>query len=154
MTFCRRHFQTLFLEWQSLCCDSNFTEVCSKESHWQSANIGSGIGLGLNRREAIAWTDGDPINWRLYASPGFNAFSSLECLVLVLLWSTGLTRLDDRFHMGKSLSLFCVIAPIKRCVLLRTADDMRVCHFAMNDGGHAMRSRGFCILITIPPHGD
>ena len=50
--------------------ESNFTEMCSQESNWQKASIGSGNGLAPNRRQAIIWTNADPVRWRIYAALG------------------------------------------------------------------------------------
>ena len=50
--------------------DSNFTEICFQESNWQYACIGSGNGLAPNRRQAIIWTNADPIHWPIYAALG------------------------------------------------------------------------------------
>ena len=61
--FGRRHFQMNFLEWKWQNSDSNFTEICFRESNWWKASIGSGNGLAPNRRQAITWTNDDPINW-------------------------------------------------------------------------------------------
>ena len=44
--------------------------MCSQESNWQLASIGSGNGLVPNRRQAITWTSEDPVNWRIYAALG------------------------------------------------------------------------------------
>ena len=33
-------------------------------------SIGSGNGLAPNRRQAIIWTDDDPVHWRIYAALG------------------------------------------------------------------------------------
>ena len=42
----------------------------SHESDWQKASIGSGNGLAPNRRQAIIWTNADPVRWRIYATQG------------------------------------------------------------------------------------
>ena len=34
------------------------------------SNIGSGNGLAPNRRQAITWSNADPIPWRVYAALG------------------------------------------------------------------------------------
>ena len=36
------------------------------------ASIGSGNGLVPNRRQAIAWTNDDPVHWHIYAALGGN----------------------------------------------------------------------------------
>ena len=66
----RRRFQMHFLErkWQNSAL--NFTEMCSQESNWQLANISSGNGLSPTRRQAITWTNANPVYWRIYAALG------------------------------------------------------------------------------------
>ena len=39
--FCRKHFQIIFSDWEWFYFDSNFTEVCPKESSWWWISIGS-----------------------------------------------------------------------------------------------------------------
>ena len=63
-------FHMLFLDWKVLYFDSNFTEVCSQGSNWQQPSIGSDNGLAPNRRQAIIWTNVDPIHWHIYAALG------------------------------------------------------------------------------------
>ena len=48
---------------------SNFTEICSQESDWHYASIGSGNTV-LNRRQFITWTNDDPVHRRIYAALG------------------------------------------------------------------------------------
>ena len=36
---------------------------------WQGPSIGLDNGLAPNRRQAIIWTNADPIHWRIYAAP-------------------------------------------------------------------------------------
>ena len=43
------------------------TEICSRESKWQYASIGSGNGLAPKRRLTITWTNADRVHWRIYA---------------------------------------------------------------------------------------
>ena len=50
--------------------DEKFTEVCSLCSNWQWYSIGLDNGLAPNRRQAIIWTNADPIHWRIYAALG------------------------------------------------------------------------------------
>ena len=59
-----------FHEWKVLYFDKNFTEVCSQWSNWQYPSIGLENGLVPNRRQAIIWTNADPIQWRIYAAMG------------------------------------------------------------------------------------
>ena len=39
-------------------------------SNWQQPSIGLDNGLAPNRRQAIIWTNADPINWLIYAALG------------------------------------------------------------------------------------
>ena len=64
------YFQVHFHEWKVLYFDSNFTDICSKGSNWQSPSIGLDNGLAPNRRQAIIWTNANPIHWRIYAALG------------------------------------------------------------------------------------
>ena len=66
----RRYFQMYFHQWTFLYFGSNFTEVCSWESNWQWFSIGSVHDFGLTRRQAITWTNADPVHWRIYAALG------------------------------------------------------------------------------------
>ena len=70
-------------------CRLNLTEICSQESNWQKASIGSGNGLAPNRRQAIIWTSDDPVQWRFYATPGGNKLNWRwvnTCAVYVCVW--------------------------------------------------------------------
>ena len=59
-----------FREWKILYLDKNCTDVCPQGANWQSSSIGLNNGLAPNRRQAIIWTNADPINWRIYATLG------------------------------------------------------------------------------------
>ena len=59
----------------------NFPKICSQESNWQYASISSGDGLALNKRQAITWTNADPVHWCIYAALG-------EDELMVEMWST------------------------------------------------------------------
>ena len=62
----RQHFQMHFLEWKWRNSDFNFTVISSQGSNSQYPSIGSGNGLTPNRRQAIAWNNGDPVLWHIY----------------------------------------------------------------------------------------
>ena len=47
-----------------------FTEICSQESNWQKAGVGSGNGLSSNKRQAITWTNVDIVPWHIYVALG------------------------------------------------------------------------------------
>ena len=36
---------------------------------WLSIGLDKGLALASNRRQAIIWTNADPIHWRIYATP-------------------------------------------------------------------------------------
>ena len=55
-----------FREWNVLYFYSNYTEICSLGSNWDLVSIGTGNGLTLSRRQAITWTNDDPVNWRIH----------------------------------------------------------------------------------------
>ena len=59
-----------YRECQSFYVDSNFTEVCSWRSNWKKPSIRLDNGMPPNRRQAIIWTNADPIHWRICAAPG------------------------------------------------------------------------------------
>ena len=52
----RQQFQMHVLERKFLHFNSNFSNICSKNSDWQKVNIGSGNGLALKRWQAITQT--------------------------------------------------------------------------------------------------
>ena len=70
-----RPFQMQYHQWKILHFDSNFTEVCSWGSNWQRVCIGSGNGLVPNRRQAITWTNLDPVHLCMYAALGGDELS-------------------------------------------------------------------------------
>ena len=47
-----------------------FTEICSQGPNLQETCIGPDNALAPNRRQAIIWTNADPIHWRIYAALG------------------------------------------------------------------------------------
>ena len=67
---CRRYFQMHFREWKVLYFDTNFTEVCSLGFNWQKNSVGLDNGLAPNRRQAIIWTNADPIHGLTFAALG------------------------------------------------------------------------------------
>ena len=87
--------QTIFLmhfrEWKVLYFDSNFTEVCPQGSNRQSSSIGFDNGLAPNRRQAIIWTNAEPINWRIYATLGGDELTQMfivsVCKSLSTVWA-------------------------------------------------------------------
>ena len=73
----RRHFQMHFYEWKVLYFDSHFTEVFSQGSIWQYSSIVADNGLVSIRRQAIFWTNGDPVHRCIYTALGRGSFSSV-----------------------------------------------------------------------------
>ena len=67
--FRRRHVQMHFLEWKYFNFKQYFIEICSLGSNWQYVGIGSDNGLAPSRRQAIIWTNVDPVH-RIYAAIG------------------------------------------------------------------------------------
>ena len=47
-----------------------FIEICFLGSNWRYVSIGSDNGLAPSRRQAIIWTNVDPVHWRIYAALG------------------------------------------------------------------------------------
>ena len=68
--FRRQYFQMHFRKRKVLYFEWNFTEVYSSGSNGQKARIGLDNGSAPNRRQAIIWTNADPIHWRIYAVLG------------------------------------------------------------------------------------
>ena len=65
------NFKCIFLnENDSIPIRIDCTEICFQETSWQYASIGSGNGLKPNRRQAITWTNADPVHWHIYAALG------------------------------------------------------------------------------------
>ena len=48
----------------------SLSELCSQRSDWQLRSIGSANGFVMGRWQVIAWTNYDPVDWHIYASPG------------------------------------------------------------------------------------
>ena len=80
-----------FREWKNLYFDKNFTDVCPQGSNWQSSSIGLDNGMAPNRRQAIIWTNADPINWRIYATLGGDELTQMfivsVCKSLSTVWA-------------------------------------------------------------------
>ena len=55
---------------KSFVFDSNFTKVCSYGSNLPQFRIGSGNCLAANKRQAIIWTNADPVYWHIYVALG------------------------------------------------------------------------------------
>ena len=52
-------------------------------SKWQYVIIGSDNGSAPNRRQAIIWTNGGLVNWRIYASLSLNEFSGYNGICML-----------------------------------------------------------------------
>ena len=70
--FDRRPFSNAFPWMKMIEFRFNLHWIFPQDSNWQYASIGSGHGLAPNRRQAITWTNDDPVHWRIYASLGRN----------------------------------------------------------------------------------
>ena len=75
--FCRRCFLMHFREWKVLYFELIFTEVSSQCSNRQLPRNGLYTDLAPNRRQAIIWTNADPIHWRIYVALGRDELISL-----------------------------------------------------------------------------
>ena len=84
-------FKCIFVNEFFFYFDKNFTDVCSQGSNWQSSSIGLDNGLAPNRRQAIIWTNADPINWRIYATLGGDELTQMfivsVCKSLSTVWA-------------------------------------------------------------------
>ena len=66
---------------KSFVFDQDFTEVFfPKDPFDNNPSIGLDNGLTPNRRQAIIWTNADPIQWRIYAAQGEMSFN--KCINL------------------------------------------------------------------------
>ena len=65
-----RHFHIHFHEWKFVYFDFNFTAVCSYGYNFKLVCIGSGNGLAQKLRQAINWSNVDPVLWHIYVVPG------------------------------------------------------------------------------------
>ena len=65
-------FSNAFTELKTVYFDKTVTEVGSLKSIKQSFSIGLGNCTALIKQHAPAWTNADPVHWRMYASPGIN----------------------------------------------------------------------------------
>ena len=57
---------------------SNFTVVCFWGFNWLNVSICSGNGLAPTRRQAITWSNVDPVHWRIYAALGGDELNILD----------------------------------------------------------------------------
>ena len=61
-------FTCIFFTENVLYLDQNFTEFCPQASNRQWPSIGLDNSLVPNRRQAIIWTNADPIHWIIYVT--------------------------------------------------------------------------------------
>ena len=54
--------------------------MCSLGSNWQYIIIGSDNGLAPNRWQGIIWMNDGLVNWRKYASLGFNELMMIKTI--------------------------------------------------------------------------
>ena len=73
--FGRRHFQMLFLEWKYM----NFEQFSS---------LGSDNGYATTRRQAIIWTNVDPVHRGIYAALGGDELNGTQMHLLEVISST------------------------------------------------------------------
>ena len=116
MPFHRQYFHMHFREWKVLYFDKNFTEICSKGFNWQQTSTGLDNGLAPNRRQAIIWTNADPINWCIYAALGGDELTSCQIyhrihkhfvqLMLILFADITVWVLRQSFNIERSFSSF------------------------------------------------
>ena len=115
--FCRRHFQLHFIQWKCLNFKWNFIEICSLGYRWQFCSIVSDNGLAPNRRQAIIWSNADPIHWHIYAALGGDEFTQ----VLLNLLESGFLRsasLNPGHTWRRQLAPFwCKISSLCQCTV-------------------------------------
>ena len=63
-------FKFMFMNEMFCISYQSFTEVCSQGSEWQKDNVGLSDGLAPNMRQALTWSNVDPVYWRIYAALG------------------------------------------------------------------------------------
>ena len=94
------------------------SEICSHGSNYQYASIGSDDGLAPIRGQAIIWTNGDLVYWRIYASLCFN---ELNCN-----WNSqsgGWTIYDvasKSWVSGSSVMLLGTLGPAQMADIMQT----------------------------------
>ena len=74
--------QTIFsnaFSWMKFFVFWSKLSVCSQGANWKSSSIGLDNGLAPNKRQAIIWTNADPINWRIYATLGDELTQMFNC---------------------------------------------------------------------------
>ena len=99
--FSKRHVQTHFLEWKYLIFKQNFFEICSLGSNWQYVSIGPDNGLAPFWRQAIIWTDADPVHQRICSIRGR--------------WINSLRLNDASMHQSTLLSMVQITACCQFC---------------------------------------
>ena len=68
-------------------CISLNENICSLGYSWPYGSIGSDNGLAPNKRQAIIWTNADPIHWRIYGGDELMGLNDDKpALVQVMAW--------------------------------------------------------------------
>ena len=68
--FGRRHFQMHCFDWKTRISINNSLKFVPKSPINNTPAFGSDNGLAPTTRQAIIWTNVDPIHWRIYAALG------------------------------------------------------------------------------------
>ena len=69
--FGRRHFQIQISQWKCYNIDKNSLNFVPKGPIDNKSSL-LGNSLAPNKRQAITWTNDDPVQWPIYSSPGLN----------------------------------------------------------------------------------
>ena len=75
--FLKWYLKIYFLIWKVFFILS-FADVGSKGSRLQLISVCLGIGLVMNMRRAVTWTNSDWVHWRTYALPNFSGLISIK----------------------------------------------------------------------------
>ena len=74
------------------------------ESNWQYVSIDSDNGLVLNWRQAIIWTNADPIHWRIYVPLGGDELTYKQLEMHGAYVSTAATNVLVQKHQAISIN--------------------------------------------------
>ena len=104
-------FPNAFSWMKVLYFDSNFTAMCSYGSIWIYFSIGSDNGLAPIRRQAIIWTNTDPVDWRTIVALEGGGGGVIKPLVIImrgewlqLCWSCD-TEITTQLWTGVNVSV-------------------------------------------------
>ena len=123
---CRQYFQIPFREYKFLCFNLDFTQTCSKLSHWQFDSIGSEYNLVVNKpdnytllvqkkngvEQAIILNDGSVIYWHMYASFGHDELTHWGRVTHICVSKQTVIGSDNGLSPGRRQAIFWTNAGI------------------------------------------